>query len=111
MNECKPLLMKMHLDANVRKSKELAVKCFNGLRDVQIIVGLASMMPMLQLANKLMKYSQGNEVFVCDYLAAVKQLQTNLAKHYVESKNKYTHEGFWDLNALCKAHHDVIPMK
>jgi hypothetical protein len=110
MNEYKPLLVKMHLDANVRKPKELGVKCFSGLRDVQIIIGLASLMPMLQLANKLIKYSQGNEVFVCDYLAAVKQLQTNLAKHYVDSKSKYSQEDFWDLNALCEARHDVILM-
>jgi hypothetical protein len=33
-----------------------------------------------------MKYGQGNDVFVCDYLAAVKNLQTDLAQMYVEEK-------------------------
>jgi hypothetical protein len=66
---------------------------------------------MLCLTNKLMKYGQGNEVFVCDYLAAVKQLQMDLARHYLDNKTKYTQESFWDFNALCDARHDVIPMK
>jgi hypothetical protein len=72
MNEFKPLLVKLKQDTNIKKPKNLAVKCFSGLTDVQTIVGLASLMPMFRLANKLMKHRQRNKVFVCDYLAAIK---------------------------------------
>jgi hypothetical protein len=75
MNEYKLLLLKLHEDATVRKPKKIAVKCYNGLTDVQIILGLSYIIPMLRLANQLMKYGQRNDVFVCDYLASVKCLQ------------------------------------
>jgi hypothetical protein len=74
MNEYKPLLVKLHEDATVRRSKHIATKCYSGLTDVQIMVGLACITPMLCTTNNLMKAAQKNDIFVCDYLAAVKTL-------------------------------------
>jgi hypothetical protein len=76
MNEYKPVLAKLHEDAIVKKPKKHAEKCYSGLQDVQVVLGLASLMPMLRGTNALMKYAQQTNVFVYDYLGIVKQLQT-----------------------------------
>jgi hypothetical protein len=56
MNEYRPLLVKMSKDAGVKKPTALATKCFQHLTDIQVLLGLAAILPMLRLANKLMKY-------------------------------------------------------
>jgi hypothetical protein len=58
-----------------------------------------------------MKYGQENDVFVYDYLAAVKNLQIDLAQMYVEEITKFKATALWDFNALFEARHNVIPMK
>jgi hypothetical protein len=106
MNEYKHVLAKLHQDATLKKPKKIAEKCYSGLRDVQIVLGLACLMP-----NSLMKYAQQTDVFVCDYLGAVKQLQTDINEQYVEENSKYIQEPFWDFNALCSLIHDMIPLR
>jgi hypothetical protein len=111
MNEYKPLLAKLHVDATVRKPKNIARKCYSGLTDVQIVVGLACILPMLWATSSLMKAAQRNDVFISDYLAAVKTLQVDLAQMYLEPKTQFTQATFWDFNALVDAMHDAIPMR
>jgi hypothetical protein len=111
MNEYKPLLVKLHQSATDRKPKKLDLKCYAGLIDVQIVLGLACLLPMLRAANLLMKFGQRNDVFVCDYLADVSRLQTDITKMYVEEWTRFSQEPFWDFNALVGATHDSIPLK
>jgi hypothetical protein len=111
MNEFKPLLVKMNENATVRKPKALAVKCWLHLTDVKVVVGMACLMPMLHLANKLMKLAQCNDVYVCDYLTVVKKLQLDLNQMYIDPATMFSHEQFWDFNALIEARHDAIPLK
>jgi hypothetical protein len=47
-----------------------------------------------------MKAAQRIDVFVCDYLAGMKILQTNLTNMYVNEKTRFMQEAFWDFNAL-----------
>jgi hypothetical protein len=53
VEEYKPLLVKLKTDATMRKPKKLVVTCeqYSELRDVQIIVSLACIMPILTKAN------------------------------------------------------------
>ena len=90
MNEYKPVLAKLHQDVNVKKPKKHAEKCYLGLRDLQVVLRLACLMPMLQGANVLMKYAQQTNIFMYDSLGAVRQLQTQINKQYVEEISKYT---------------------
>jgi hypothetical protein len=55
---------------------------------------------MLQACSSLMKAAQRIDVFVCDYLAGMKILQTNLTNMYVNEKTRFMQEAFWDFNAL-----------
>jgi hypothetical protein len=52
------------------------------LCDVGTILGLPCVLPMLESINALMKFVQTKDVFVCDYIAAIKIYQTNLYKMY-----------------------------
>jgi hypothetical protein len=57
MNEYRPLLVKMSKDVGVKKSTALATKCFQHLTNIQVLLGLATILPVLRLANKFMKYA------------------------------------------------------
>jgi hypothetical protein len=111
MNEYRPLLVKLLKEAKVRRPKQLATTCFQHIMDVQVLLGLAYILPMLRLFNKLMKYAQRNDVFVCDYLASVQVLKNDLHRLYVDERTMFTHEIFWDFNMLVEVHADQIPMK
>jgi predicted nuclease of restriction endonuclease-like (RecB) superfamily len=95
----------------MRKLKKIAVKCFTHLVDVQTVLGLTCIMPMLQLTQSLMKYAQKNDVFVYDFLAREKILQKDLNDMYKEEHIAFMQEAFWDFNGLFLGHHDEIPIK
>jgi hypothetical protein len=82
----RPLLVEFQQHAKVRKPKMIAMKRFSHLRDVAVLPNLSCIMPILKLANKLMKYAQQLDVFICNYLVAIKKLQVDLQKLYVEDK-------------------------
>jgi hypothetical protein len=87
------------------------MKCYDSLTNVQIILGLSCIIPMLHMANQLMKYGQRNDVFICDYLALIKRLQADLSQMYIEDNTRFLQEVFRDFNALVRQIHNVIPMK
>jgi hypothetical protein len=53
---------------------ELAKANFLNLCDIHMILGLPCILPMLEFVNGLMKFVQSKDVFVCDYIAALKTL-------------------------------------
>jgi hypothetical protein len=112
MNEYRTLIAKLERDSKAKKAPKITTDCFEHLCDVQIVLGLSCIMPMLRAVSNLMKYAQSNSVFVCDFLAAVKILQKDLIEMYaVGDKTAYTQPAFWDFNALVSQTHDSIPMK
>ena len=90
MNEYMLFLVKMSKDTGVMKPTVLTTKCFQHLTDIQVLLGLAAILPMLQLANKFIKYAQRNDVFVSDYLAVVKELKSQFRNLYLEERSKFT---------------------
>jgi hypothetical protein len=72
MTEFKPLLVKIHQDATTKKPKKISTTCDSHLTDFKIIVGLTCLLPMLCVTNKVMKFAQATDVYVCDFLVAIK---------------------------------------
>jgi hypothetical protein len=66
---------------------------------------------MLHATNKVMKFVQATDVYVCDFLVAIKKLQLDLTRMYIEETTKFKSEAFWDFNALVEVRYDAIPMK
>ncbi len=59
-------------------SMELVKVNLLNLCDINMILGLLCVLPMLEFVNALMKFIEGKDVFVCDYIAIVKICHTNL---------------------------------
>ncbi len=58
-----PLLMKMALDS---PTIAFGASNFELLCDVEILLSLVCLVPMLEIVNVLMKFTQLRDIFVCD---------------------------------------------
>jgi hypothetical protein len=108
MNEYRTLVVKMYEDKDAVK---LANTSFEHLIDVQIVISLACLMPLLKCLHSLMQFSQKQDVFICDLLAAIKLHQTDITVYYINQKTRFQHDVFWDFKALSTLRHDAIPMR
>lgn len=91
MNEYRMLLMKMEQDSATTNITKI---CIDHLTDVQIVVGLACLMPMLQSVHVLMQYAQKSDAFICDFLVAAKICQVDISAKYSDLVTTYTQHSF-----------------
>jgi hypothetical protein len=107
MNEYKVLLVIMK---EMSSSLDVAQKNLNLLCDVQVLLGLSRLLPMLRCAHLLMQFAQSRDVFVCDYIAAIQVCQAEITSFYIDDATTFSHDLFWDFKALCQTRHDAIPL-
>jgi hypothetical protein len=69
------LIIKMANDCGLM---ELVKVNLLNLCDINIILDLPCVLPMLEFINALMKFIEGKDVFVCDYIVIFKICHTNL---------------------------------
>ena len=74
--------MKGKNDKGLRK---LAITNLAYLTDIKILLGLAGLLPLLCTMHHLMKFSQGRDLFVCDYIAAITCCIAEVQAYYIES--------------------------
>ncbi len=70
-------------------NEELAKANFLNLCDIHMILGLPCILPMLEFVNGRMKFAQGKDVFVCDYITA-----GDLYKMYNDFNTSFQLENF-----------------
>jgi hypothetical protein len=89
--------MKMHAKnpKNDTTSKNLSVLC-----DVELILGLPCLLPLLECVHKFIKIVQGRDIFVCNLVEAIKLAQLELYKLYCHYFTKFEGATFNDLNAI-----------
>jgi hypothetical protein len=87
----KALILKMHLDSTSLASAKANL---NLLCEIELLLGLACILPMLEALNYLLKFSQQTTCFVCDMVAAVKLYQAYLFSWYVELDTAYSADVF-----------------
>jgi len=79
MVEYKALIMKMSHDnvsiAQVRFKLDF-------LCDFHILMGLSYLMPLLEAMNASIKFVQGGDVFICDFVTTIKICKTNFYMVY-----------------------------
>ncbi len=75
LSEYRALVLKMHQDfATISQvAHNLQLLC-----DLEAMLGLSSLMPMLEGLNELIKFSQSQQCLVCDFVFAMKLCQANL---------------------------------
>ncbi len=65
-------------------------------------------MPMFEGLNELMKFSQSQECFVCDFVVVMKLCQTNLYYMYNDPHNAYLNDVFHGYRNLLDETSDVM---
>jgi hypothetical protein len=105
MSEYKALVLKMHLDSS---SLATAKANLNLLSEIELLLGLACILPMLEALNYLIKFSQQSTCFVCDMVAAVKLCQADLYSWYVDSDTAYSADVFRKFKDICNDTSEVF---
>jgi hypothetical protein len=59
-----------------------------------MLLGLFCLLPLLEVVNVLIKYAQGRDVFVCEFVATINIYQTNLYMMYLDPSGNYQCEHF-----------------
>jgi hypothetical protein len=84
---------------------DIAKTCFDHLVDVQIVISMCCLVPMLRSFHSLMQFVQKTDVYICDYLVA------DITAYYINSHTRFKHDVFWDFTMLSAVRHDAIPMR
>jgi hypothetical protein len=119
INEYKVLLVKMQLDSQTpersvdekkpktdKKLFKLAQANLAYLSDIQILLGLSGLLPLLRSVHFLMQFAQGRDLLVCDYVAAIQICIIEIIAFYVDDSTAFTQDIFWDFKALSGVRHD-----
>jgi hypothetical protein len=91
LSEYRALVLKMHMDA---PSLATAKANLNLLCEIELLLGLTCILPMLEALTYLMKFSQQTTCFVCDMVAAIKLCQADLFSWYVDPDTSYIADVF-----------------
>jgi hypothetical protein len=75
MSEYEALVLKMHMDS---PSLATAKANLNLLYEIELLLGLACILPMLKALNYLIKFLQHTACFVYDMVATIKLCQSDL---------------------------------
>ena len=96
MLEYKTLIVKMAEDAAVKnpnaKDKEVSAKACNNLDllcDVGTLLALPYLTPLFESVESLIKFAQSPDVFVSDYVAAVKICQAEIYMMYLDPDTSF----------------------
>ncbi len=92
-----PFIVKIHDE--IAKS-DVVGKNLSFMSDVEVILGLPSIFPMFECVHALIKVAQGKDVFVCDFVEAVKMTQQEFYTLYYDLYAKFEDSTFDEFNAI-----------
>jgi hypothetical protein len=114
MSEYRTLVHKMHQDGldgtSTSAAREVAIGNFNLLVDISIPIALAGFLPLLETVHYLVKFSQQQDIFICDYLAAVKVCQGQLYELYCDHVSSFRSDSFREFTDLISGRHDNMSL-
>ncbi len=64
------------------------------LCDIETVMGLTCLLPMLEALQGLNKYVQNRNTFICDFVGSVKLCQVDLHNMYHDEEKKYNYSDF-----------------
>ncbi len=86
--------MKMHAK-NSRNDQ--ALKNFNQMCDVEFILKLLCILPLFECVHMVIKITQGQDVFICDFVENFKFVQHKLYRLHCDPYMKFNDLTFYDL--------------
>ncbi len=102
-----PYIMKMH--AKSSKSDQ-ALKILNQMCDVELIISLFCILPLLECVHKVIKTTQGQDVFICDFVEIIKFVQHKLYMLYCDPYMRFNDFAFDNFNVIEIANNENLPM-
>jgi hypothetical protein len=87
--EYKSIVMKMSkgLPTNLVIAINYELLC-----DVERMMGLTYVLPMLEIVQNLSKLAQNKNSFICDFVVVVKMIQVDLYNLYVDPERHFSHD-------------------
>jgi hypothetical protein len=83
---CKTLIANMSKD---HIGNEVARSNLQKLLDLELIFGFHCILPLLELVHTLIKYTQGKDVYICDFFEVIRMCRTKLYELYIDPKCKF----------------------
>jgi hypothetical protein len=80
------------------------------LLDLELIFGLHCILSLLELVQTLIKYTQGKDVYICDFVEAIKMCKVKLYELYIYHECKFKDETFNAFHSLLVGKHDGLPL-
>ena len=114
LTEYRTLIVKMDSDMTPKAGEKPpagAVENFDMLVDVEVLLSLMCLMPLLNVVHCLIKFSQSRIVFMCNFLQAVKVCQSELAYNYIDAATAFKKEDFNDYHEILEQTHAPLSMK
>jgi hypothetical protein len=114
MSEYTTLMVKMEFDMTPspgQRSNVGAGDNFDYLVDIEVLLSLACFIPMLDAVHYLIKLSQARDIFICDFMQAIKLYQEELARKFVNRAIAYSGSDFQQYNALTSMTWEDIPLE
>jgi hypothetical protein len=105
--EYKSLVIKMYMDAS--KSKHVRNN-LDLLCDLELVLGLPCILPMLEVVHTLIKYAQRWDVFICEFLDIMKLAEVELYQLYVDPLCKYDDLAFNDFLVVHEQCNELLPL-
>jgi hypothetical protein len=105
MVEYNTLLLKMALD---NPTNQWAKLNYENLCDLQVLLGFACILPLLEYVHAFIKFAQMKDVYVCDLVATIKAFQGDIYMMYSDQTSKFTKYNFWTLKSLLELKHENI---
>ncbi len=85
------------------------------LLDIELIPRLHCILPCLKLVHMLIKYAQGRDVYIYDFVEAIKMCKSKMCKSkmyqlYNDLECKFKDEVFNGFHKFLDGKHEVLPL-
>jgi hypothetical protein len=81
------------------------------LIDVEMLLGLNVVMPLLEVVHSLIKFAQLRDVFVCDFIVAVNICEGDVYRMYCDIHSSFQGDVFMNFQALIYYAHESINLR
>ena len=85
--------MKMGLSA-VDENESATARNFDVLCDIQVLLSMVCLVPLLKVVYSLIQFAQGRNIFIGDFVVAVKVCEGQLYRMFVDAQFAYGKEEF-----------------
>jgi hypothetical protein len=101
------LIVKMHVEFT---KKWGCFEIFDSLHDVELIQRLPCILLLFKCVHILIKFAQGQDVFICNFVDTIKLVHQRLFKLYYDIFTNYEDPTCDDFNSLFILTNDSFPM-